>query len=111
MNDLSNYLSQKDRIEALEKVVQAQEDEIKRIRANMYVWKSRYYKLRGKPKKITPTTRAIIDIKDALVNGFEGKVIDQINSIAEHRYLSPHTVGKLWYKVKAQLTSVNDDNS
>lgn len=101
MDDLSTYLSQKDRIEALEKVVQAQEDEIKRLKRRNVEWKSKYYKLRekhGKPKPLTRSQKAISDIEKLRSEGFTGTVINQIRKVAKARHLSVGHVTDLWYK-------------
>lgn len=101
MDDLSTYLSQKDRIEALEKVVQAQEDEIKRLKRRNVEWKGKYYKLRekyGKPKPQSRSQKAITDIEQIKLEGFTGTVINQIRQIAKSRHLSVGHVTGLWYK-------------
>ena len=93
VNDLSEYLSQKQRIEELEK-------EVERLKRRNVEWKHKYYKLKekhGGSKPLTRSEKAVIMINEVKSKGFDGAIIDQIRMIADKTCLSVSHVLDLWY--------------
>lgn len=101
VNDLSEYFSQKQRIESLEKEIVQLEKEVAQLTRRNVEYKHICEKLREKLDKKKPLTRgqkAIITIKQLKRDGFEGKTIDQICKVAKRTSLSINYVTDLWYK-------------
>lgn len=97
MSDLLTYLSQKQKIEELEK-------ELIRVKKRSAEWRAKYRKLRDKElgreskNKRTNKCRAkIIEIKKSPKTK---RNIDHIRELAKEFYLSESYVLDLWYKGK-----------
>lgn len=94
VDDLSEYFSQKQRIEALEK-------EVQRLKRSNTGWKYKYYKIReqlGYKKPLTRTDKALNMIRQIKQDGFNGTVVEQIRTVAKQTFLSVGHVQDLWYK-------------
>ena len=97
INDLSQYLSDKDRIEQLEK-------EIVRLKRRNVEWKCKYKKLHQKFSKrdilLTRTDKALRVIAEIKSKPIEGTVRANVKRIANANFLSVGYVQDLWYKGK-----------